>query len=134
VTILNRKLKRDLWQTKGMLTAVILIVAVGVSCLVGMMGTSRNLQMARNIYYGQCRMADFWIDLKKMPTTELNVLDDLNGISEIRSRIAFQVSGFTDPATPWRGSCRQRHNTIPSPCLTTCDVASNPMAFLPLPP
>jgi len=91
VNILNRKLKRDLWQTRGMLAAVILIVAIGVSCLVGMMGTSRNLQMARNGYYGQCRMADFWVDLKKMPATELDVLNDLPGISELRARIAFQV-------------------------------------------
>jgi len=91
VNILNRKLRRDLWQTRGMLTAVILIVALGVSSLVGMMGTSRNLQLARNIYYGQCRMADFWVDLKKMPVTELDVLDNLGGISEIRNRIVFQV-------------------------------------------
>ena len=91
VNILNRKLRRDLWQTKGMLVAVILIVALGVGCLVGMMGTSLNLQLARNAYYGQCRMADFWVDLKKMPVTELDVLDDLKGISEMRARIAFQV-------------------------------------------
>lgn len=91
VSVLHKKLRRDLWQTKGMLTAVILIVALGVSCLVGMMGTSQNLQMARNSYYGQCRMADFWVDLKKMPVTELDVLDKLSGISEIRARIAFQV-------------------------------------------
>ena len=80
-----------MWQTKGMLTAVILIVALGVCCLVGMMGTSNNLQMARNSYYAQCRMADFWVDLKKMPVTELNLLDNLPGISEMRARISFQV-------------------------------------------
>ena len=91
MNILNRKLRRDLWQTKGMLVAVILIVALGVGCLVGMMGTSLNLQLARDAYYGQCRMADFWVDLKKMPVTELDVLDDLKGISEMRARIAFQV-------------------------------------------
>ncbi|MBW1782780.1 MAG: ABC transporter permease, partial [Deltaproteobacteria bacterium] len=91
MNILNRKLRRDLWQTKGMLAAVILIVAIGVSCLVGMMGTSQNLQLARDLYYGQCRMADFWVDLKKMPVTELDALDDLEGISELRARIAFQV-------------------------------------------
>ena len=55
------------------------------------MGTSQNLQEARNVYYGQCRMADFWVDLKKMPVTELGVLENLPGISEIRDRIAFQV-------------------------------------------
>jgi len=91
VNILNKKLRRDLWQTRGMLTAVILIVALGVTSLVGMMGTSQNLQAARNVYYGQCRMADFWVDLKKMPVTELGVLENLAGISEIRDRIAFQV-------------------------------------------
>ena len=91
MNILSRKLRRDLWQTKGMLTAVILIVAVGVSCLVGMMGTSQNLQMARDIYYAQCRMADFWVDLKKMPISELDVLAHVRGISEIRPRIAYTV-------------------------------------------
>lgn len=91
MNVLNRKLRRDLWQTRGMLAAVILIVAMGVSSLVGMMGTSQNLQEARNVYYGQCRMADFWVDLKKMPVTELSVLDDLAGISDLRARIAFPV-------------------------------------------
>jgi len=91
VNILDRKLRRDLWQTRGMLVAVILIVAMGVSSLVGMMGTSENLQQARNVYYGQCRMADFWVDLKKMPVTELFELENLAGISELRARIAFQV-------------------------------------------
>jgi putative ABC transport system permease protein len=91
VSILNRKLRRDLWHIKGMLAAVILIAAIGVSCLVGMMGTSENLQLARDVYYAQCRMADFWVDLKKMPVTELDVLGDLEGISEVRARIAFQV-------------------------------------------
>ena len=103
MTILNRKLRRDLWQTKGMLLAVILIVAAGVSCLVGMMGTSNNLQRARSIYYAQCRMADFWVDLKKMPVTELGVLEDLKGISALRARIAFQVivdlEGVEEPLT-----------------------------------
>ena len=103
VNILNRKLKRDLWLSKGMLIAVILIVAIGVSCLVGMMGTSQNLQLARNVYYGQCRMADFWVDLKKMPVTEMDALKDLEGISEIRNRIAFQVivdlEGVEEPLT-----------------------------------
>ena len=91
MNILNQKLRRDLWQTRGMLTAVILIVAMGVSCMVGLMGTSRNLQSARDSYYARCRMADFWVDLKKMPISELDVLKDLDGISEIRTRITGQV-------------------------------------------
>lgn len=89
--ILNRKLTRDLWQTKGMLAAIILISALGVSCLVGMMGTSQNLQGARDAYYAQCRMADFWIDLKKMPVAELDILNDLDGLSDIRARLVSQV-------------------------------------------
>ncbi len=36
-------------------------------------------------------MADFWVDLKKMPVTEMDILEDLPGISEMRARIAFQV-------------------------------------------
>lgn len=89
--VLDRKLRRDLWQSKGVLAAIAAIVAVGIGCLVGMSGTSRNLEIARNSYYAQCRMADFWIDLKKAPISEVDQLSSVPGISELRQRISYPV-------------------------------------------
>jgi len=91
VKILDRKLRRDLWQSKGVLAAIVAIVAVGIGCLVGMSGTSKNLELARNSYYAQCRMADFWIDLKKAPISEVEQLSSVPGVSDLRQRISYPV-------------------------------------------
>ncbi|MDP8217707.1 MAG: FtsX-like permease family protein [Candidatus Theseobacter exili] len=91
VKILDRKLLRDLLRTKGLLIAVIMIVAVGTGSFVGMLSTYDNLLIARTSYYSRCRMADFWIDLKKAPISEIKNLETLKGISELRERISFPV-------------------------------------------
>lgn len=91
MSILDKKLKRDLFQSKGMLGAIVAVVAVGIGCLVGFQGTYRNLDSAKNDYYAQCRLADFWMDLKKVPLAQVEELGDIPGISELRHRIVFPV-------------------------------------------
>jgi putative ABC transport system permease protein len=90
VTVLNRKLRRDLLQSKGMLCAIITLIAVGTSFLVGMTGTYNNLNNSKTKYYSECRIADFWIDLKKAPVSDVKrILKETEGISEITSRIKY---------------------------------------------
>jgi len=91
MTTLNRKLLRDLRKNWPLLFAVCAIIAVGIGCFVGMMSTAQNLEYARSSYYSMCRLADFWIDLKKASTSELRRLATIPGISEIRDRIQFQI-------------------------------------------
>jgi len=91
VTVLDRKLRRELVLSRGMLAAILAIVAVGCGCFVGMLSTYQSLQLARIDYYSRCRMADFWIDLKKAPLTDVKRLTDVAGVSEIRHRISFPV-------------------------------------------
>ena len=50
-----------------------------------------NLQQAKESYYRQCRMADFWIDLKKAPVEEVHRLTRIVGVSEVRDRLQFKV-------------------------------------------
>ena len=90
MTVLNKKLRRDLLQSKGMLCAIIALIAVGTSFLVGMTGTYNNLNNSKLNYYSKCRMADFWIDLKKAPIADVKrILKETEGISEIRTRIVY---------------------------------------------
>ena len=74
-----------------MLLAIIAIIATGTACLVGMLSTFENLEKARIEYYSKCRMADFWVQLKKIPISEVRNLLKIKGISEIRTRISFPV-------------------------------------------
>jgi putative ABC transport system permease protein len=54
-----------------------------------MLSAYHNLNQAKERYYRQCRMADFWIELKKVPESELDAVAKLPGVTEIRSRIQF---------------------------------------------
>jgi putative ABC transport system permease protein len=89
VSILNRKLRRDMVRSKGMLSAVVAIIALGIMCFVSMVSMYLNLDGARRSYYARSRMADFWIDLKKAPLTELDVIGRVHGVSEFLPRISF---------------------------------------------
>ncbi len=92
MSMLNRKLGRDLRASWGTLLAITGIIVVGVACFVAMGSSYRNLKEAKRDYYNRCLMPDFWIDLKKAPVTELEALDSLPGVAAIRSRIRFAAT------------------------------------------
>ena len=98
---LDRKLLRELRGHLGMLLAVTSIIAVGVACFVTMASSYLNLSEAKRLYYAQCRMADFSIDLKKVPLTELSALAAMPEVAEIRPRIgeyvAVDLPGVAEP-------------------------------------
>ena len=84
---LHRKLLRDLLQARFLLLAITSMIAVGITTFVSLRSSYHNLDEARRRYYRQCRMADFWIDVNKMPLAELPQLASLPGITEVAGRI-----------------------------------------------
>lgn len=92
MTVLDRKLLRELRASKGLILAITSLLAVGVMCFVYMRSAYNNLRQAQDRYYAQCRLADFWIDVKKAPLAELATLAESPGISELRSRIQFYAT------------------------------------------
>ncbi len=89
VSMLDRKLLREVRSSAAMLLAVTSIMAVGVMCFIYMRSTYYNLSLAKWRYYNQCRMADFWVDVKKAPLAEVEELINLPGVTAIRPRIQF---------------------------------------------
>ncbi|MEQ8786396.1 MAG: FtsX-like permease family protein [Pirellulaceae bacterium] len=89
---LNRKLARDLYRSKGLLLAITSIISIGVMCYVTMQSAYHNLEDAKQSYYRRSRMADFWIDVKKVPLVELEALEQLPGVTEILPRIGFHAT------------------------------------------
>lgn len=92
MSILDRKLLRDLKGSKGSLAGILGIIAIGIACFVSMTSSYFNLEGARSRYYAVSRMADFWIELKKMPITELRQLREIPGVAELHGRITFQLT------------------------------------------
>jgi putative ABC transport system permease protein len=89
VKVLNLKLARELYRSKGLLLAITSIIALGVMCYVTMQSAYQNLSQAKLRYYRQCRMADFWLEVKKVPLAELEAIAELPGVVEIQPRIQF---------------------------------------------
>ncbi len=77
MTTLNRKLLREIRGHLGTLLAVTGIIAVGVACLVALASSYLNLSEAKTLYYAECRMADFSIELKKAPLAALAKLAEM---------------------------------------------------------
>jgi putative ABC transport system permease protein len=89
VTVLDRKLLRDLRHSGGLLLAITSIMAVGVACYVALGFAYRNLSRAQRQYYADCRMADFSLEVKKVPVSELAAIGKLPGVVDVRPRIQF---------------------------------------------
>jgi putative ABC transport system permease protein len=87
VKVLDHKLLREFRSHLGMLLAVTSIIAVGVANLVTMATAYLNLSEAKRLYYSQCRMADFSIELKKVPLAGLATLAAMPEVAELRPRI-----------------------------------------------
>jgi len=88
VGVLNRKLLRELRTSRSLLLAITSIIAVGVMCFVYMRSAYHNLSLAKWRYYTQCRMADFWVEVKKAPLAELEAVGRMPGVVAVRPRIA----------------------------------------------
>jgi len=104
VSALDRKLARDLRTAAGMLLAITGIIVVGVTCFVGLSSAYVNLAESKRRYYEQCRMADFSVELKKVPLAELAPLAELPGVAAIRPRIQFYAAvDLPEVAEPLNG-------------------------------
>ena len=90
--VLNRKLLRDLFNAKLLITAILGIIIIGTTSFVAFQSNYHNLIRSQTSYYNRCRMADFSIMLKKIPVSELSQLDALPEVTAYRPRISYQVT------------------------------------------
>lgn len=113
---LDRKLLRDLWGNKGMILAVTSIIAIGVMCFVALQSAHRNLDTSKRDYYRLCRMADFWVDLKKVPLSELDRVKAIQGVKSVEARISFLATAdLEDHEAPLTGLVLSLPNQPGSP-------------------
>ncbi|QDT65084.1 ABC transporter permease [Calycomorphotria hydatis] len=93
---LDRKLLRDVRQSSVVLVAITSICLLGVSVFVAMTTSYRNLEVSRVNFYANCRMPDFWINVRKLPDSVAEELSLASGISELRTRITGNVRIYLD--------------------------------------
>lgn len=103
LSMLSRKLRRDLWQIKGQVIAVALVMAAGIAMFIVTFGVVDSLKLTRDSYYDSHRFADVFVSLKRAPRSVLSRLHDIPGVMNLEGRISFgmtlQMPKLQEPAT-----------------------------------
>ena len=99
---LNQKLVRDLWRLRGQGLAISLVVASGISLMVGMFGTLNSLQESRIAFYERYRFADVFAEVKRAPELLISRVRQIPGVATAASRIVsdvtLDIAGVSEPA------------------------------------
>jgi len=101
--VLDRKLLRDLWTSKGQAVAVTMVILCGVASFVCVLSAYRSLKLTRDTYYEAYRFADFWVPLEKAPSRVVHKVEALPGVLRAEGRIVqdvnLDVATNPDPCT-----------------------------------
>ncbi len=102
LSMLDRKLVRDLWRLRGQGLAIALVVAAGVALLVAMFGCLTSLRGSRDAFYERYRFADVFAVLKRAPESLTERLARIEGVALVETRIVADVTmdidGLAEPA------------------------------------
>jgi putative ABC transport system permease protein len=103
LSMLDRKLLRDLWEMKGQSIAIAAVIAAGASMFVTYLSNFDSLQRTRAIYYERARFADVFAPLKRAPSSLESRITAIPGVDVVATRVVADVTldvpGMTDPAT-----------------------------------
>lgn len=91
MSMLRRKLARDLWQLKGQVITIALVVAAGVSAFTASLSTYESLRWLQASYYDSARFAHVFAQVKRAPNPLAERLLDIPGVAEAATTITFDV-------------------------------------------
>jgi len=92
LSMLNRKLLRDLYVMKAQALAIAMVVAAGVSMYVMYLSNFASLQSTRAAYYAQHRFADVFATMKRAPQRVAVEIASLPGVTAIETRVVASVT------------------------------------------
>lgn len=100
---LNQKLLRDIWNIKGQMAAIILVMAAGIAVYVITFGVLDSLKLTKDTYYDRYQFADVFASLKRAPEAVKNRISEIPGVSVTETRVVFgvtlQMDDMTEPAS-----------------------------------
>lgn len=99
----QRKLLRDLWQIKGQVVAISLVIAVGVAMFIMYSSTFDSLHRTQQTYYDRYDFADVFAGLKRAPNRLAARISAIPGVARAATRVVAEVTldvrGMSEPVT-----------------------------------
>jgi putative ABC transport system permease protein len=103
LSMLDRKLVRDLVHARGQLLAVAAVAACAVTAFVALGSTYRSLLASQRLYYAQYRFADVFAQLERAPDSLAARIASIAGVARVETRVVkdvtLDVPGLAEPAT-----------------------------------
>lgn len=101
LTMLHRKVLRNLWGMRAQAVTISLIVASGVATFVSSLSTYESLRVARDNFYRSSRFADVFADLSRAPLSVGERIREIPGLAALELRIVkeslLDVPGEQEP-------------------------------------
>lgn len=91
LTMLNRKLVRDVWAMRGQSVAVAFVVAAGIAIYVMYQANFASLRDTQADYYARQRFGDVFASLTRAPQSLAADIARLPGVSAVETRVVAQA-------------------------------------------
>ena len=91
MSLLDRKLLRDIAAMRGQVITIALVVAAGVAVFVASVSTYDSLQSGRDRFYADARFPQVFVTLKRAPLSIVAQLNEISGVAAVEPRIVRDV-------------------------------------------
>ncbi|GGH33184.1 permease [Alsobacter metallidurans] len=91
MTLLDRKLLRDLWSLRAQVITIALLIGAGVTVLVGSVGTYTSLVANQDRFYDDARFAQVWAEVERAPRSVVPRLSEIPGVGVVEARVIRDV-------------------------------------------
>ena len=116
MSLLDRKLLRDLHALKSQALAVALVMACGLAMMIMTRSLILSLATTRDSYYERFRFAEVFARLKRAPNSVREELAAIPGVARVQISIAIQVTldvpGLMEPAVGLINSLPERGEPV----------------------
>ena len=103
LSALHRKTLRDLWEMKGLASAVATVMACGIALFILSRSMLHSLDLTQRTYYERYDFAQVFASLKRAPNTLAARIAEIPGVARVQTRIIVPVNlsvpGLDEPAS-----------------------------------
>ena len=91
VSMLARKLARDLWRVKGQVVTIALVVASGVAAFGASLSTYESLKRMQADYYERARFAHVFAAARRVPVSLEPRLLAISGVADVQTTLVYDA-------------------------------------------
>ena len=99
MSMLHRKLRRDLWSMRGQVLTIALVVASASGGFIGSLGTYHALQQAQDAFYAHYRFAQAFVDVKRAPGSLAGRVIGIPGVIDAEANVVANSQLFLPNVT-----------------------------------